>query len=198
MENIILASLSERRSRILSECGIKHEVVPSHIDEITGAGENIEKIVIKNAESKAMDVASDNTDSIVIGADTLVVHDNKVIGKPKSEEEAKCMLKNFSGSKLDVYTGLCVAKRGQMSSGVDKSSLQVVKIGDEKIDKYFNLLGPYDKAGGFSIEGVGSLLFDNIEGSYFNILGLPMIKLKELFENIELDISDYIQPDLQT
>jgi len=79
------------------------------------------------------------------------------------------------------------------ASGYDKSDISVRPISDAEAEKYFRLLGPYDKAGGFSIEGVGSLIFDDIRGSYFNILGLPMIKLAELFRETGFDILDFIE-----
>lgn len=195
MKDIVLASASKRRSMILSECGIDHKVVVSYADEHTGEGKEIYETVVENASKKAETVAKDVPKSIIIGADTLVVHDGTVLGKPKDEEVARAMLKNFSGSEIEVYTGLCVldAMTGKKSSGYDKSDLVVTTLNDEDVEKYFRLLGPYDKAGGFSIEGVGSLIFDNISGSYFNILGLPMMKLAKLFREIGLDILDFIK-----
>jgi len=186
MKTIILASASERRSRILSECGIKHKVVPGAVEE----GPD----VLENAVKKAENAAGRFKDAIIIGADTLVVHDGDILGKPNSEDTAKEMLARFSGSEVEVYTGLCVIDTGtgKKASGAEKSSLSVHELADERIDKYFKLLAPYDKAGGFSIEGVGSLVFDDIRGSYFNILGLPMTKLAELFGEIGEDILDYV------
>jgi len=100
------------------------------------------------------------------------------------------MLKAMSGKTISVYTGLCVidSKRKKMISGYERSKVTVKKIRPAEISRFFKLLGPYDKAGGFSIEGVGSFIFDDIKGSYFNVLGLPMAKLKELFEKIGADI----------
>ena len=192
MGQIILASASERRSRILSECGIDHKVIKGEIEETADPGMDISDIVQINAERKAKAVPAENG-MVVIGADTLVMHENSIIGKPKDEEAAKKMLKDFSDSKLDVYTGLCVIKGEKKAIGFEKSSLRVISLACERIEKIFKLLGPHDKAGGFSIEGVGSLIFDDIEGSYFNILGLPMIKLNELFRKIGLDLIDYIK-----
>ncbi|MFH1394671.1 MAG: nucleoside triphosphate pyrophosphatase [Candidatus Omnitrophota bacterium] len=190
---VILASLSERRSRILSDCGIEHQVIHSGACENIDDGKDISEIVQINAERKAEKVAEKHKDALVIGADTLVIHEGNILGKPDSEHSAREMLKRFSGEKLEVYTGLCVINDTKKSVDFDKSVLNVVSLTDDQIERYFKLLGPYDKAGGFSIEGVGSLLFDNIKGSYFNILGLPMRKLKDLFEEIDLDILDFIK-----
>lgn len=194
MKQIILASASKRRFSILSDCGIHSQVIPSGVEEDMDPSLDISEIVQRNAVRKAEKVAENNKESIVIGADTLVLHGEDVLGKPDSEQSAKDMLIRFSGDKLDVYTGLTVICGEKKAIGFEKSSLNVVKITSEEVDKYFHFLGSYDKAGGFSIEGVGSLIFDNITGSYFNILGLPMMKLKDLFKEIGFDILDFIRP----
>ena len=195
MREIILASASERRSRILSECGIRHRVVPSGVEEMIGKSESIREIVQVNASKKAGKVALNEKKAVVIGADTLVVCGSEIIGKPEDERAAKELLRKFSGAEVEVYTGLCVyvPEEGLIVKGVQRSGLIVMTLTEKQVDKYFNLLGPYDKAGGFSIEGVGSLIFDDIKGSYFNILGLPMIKLGELFKKAGMDILDYVQ-----
>jgi len=194
MKKVILASASERRSRILSESGILHEVSPSGArEDMVEAGE-VPGIVQGNAVRKARKVAEKEKNAVVIGADTLVAHGKDILGKPDNEEAARMMLKRFSGSGVDVYTGLCVIDRpgGKEASGYEKSSLAVVPLDDKEVEKYFRLLGPYDKAGGFSIEGVGAFLFDDIRGSYFNILGLPMRRLAGLFNELGLDILDFV------
>lgn len=196
MKEVILASASDRRSRILIDCGITHKVVPSGAAEDMAETGDTPGIVQGNAVRKARAVAEGAEGPVVIGADTLVAHGKDILGKPDNEDAARMMLKRFSGTDVEVYTGLCVIDTvtGKEASGVEKSSLTVVSLTDEEVEKYFRLLGPYDKAGGFSIEGVGSLLFDDIKGSYFNILGLPMMKLKQLFAEIDLDILEFIQP----
>jgi septum formation protein len=126
-----------------------------------------------------------------------VVHGKDILGKPGDEAAARDMLKRFSGGKIDIYTGLCVidASTGKRAVGFERSGLAVASLTDGEVGRYFRLLAPYDKAGGFSIEGIGSLLFDDISGSYFNILGLPMMKLKDLFKEAGLDILDYVIPE---
>ncbi|MFH1878989.1 MAG: Maf family protein [Candidatus Omnitrophota bacterium] len=193
--DIILASASVRRAEILSSCGIKFRVVPSGAEEDLEQHRPVYETVQINALRKAETVASGEELSIVVAADTLVVYGGKVIGKPGSEEDARMLLKNFSGGEVEVCTGLCVidSLKGAKAVGFEKSSLNVASLTDREVDRYFRLLGPYDKAGGFSIEGVGSIIFDNIRGSYFNILGLPMMKLKELFSEAGLDLLDYVE-----
>lgn len=195
MKRVILASASERRSRILTECGIPHEVVVTGVEEEVDKEKAVFNIVIDNASRKVDSLIEKEKSAVIIGADTLVVHGEDILGKPGDEDAARQMLKKFSGESIDVYTGLCVADSGsgRKACGYDKSSLVVASLSDEEVAKYFKLLAPYDKAGGFSIEGVGPLIFDNIKGSYFNILGLPMMKLAGLFKEIDLDISSFIE-----
>jgi septum formation protein len=193
MQSIILASGSKRRSQILSGCGIKHRVFISNATELLCQDRSVVWNVIENARRKAFLCAQRHRDSIIISADTLVVLDRQLIGKPKNKTQAKELFKRFSGKRITVVTGLCVQDlaRGRIARGSEKSFLYAKKLKQKEIDNYFLALKPYDKAGGFSIEGIGSFIYDDIRGSYFNILGLPMIKLKELFSDIELNILDF-------
>ena len=115
-----------------------------------------------------------------------------LIGKPKTRKEARALLKAFSGKTIVVYTGLCVidVKKRTSASGIDVSKVRVKRLSRKKIDKFVKIAGPHDKAGGFSIEGPGAFIFDNIEGSFYNVLGLPMMKLNELFEKLGVDLLD--------
>jgi septum formation protein len=194
VKEIVLASASERRTRILSECGVAHRIVTSAVVEAPGGDKQVFETVCENAALKAAGVAGDLPDALVIGADTLVAHGDDIMGKPDGAEDAREMLRRFSGGEIEVYTGLCVIRTdsGQKATGYEKSALRVVKLSASEEEKYFRLLAPYDKAGGFSIEGIGALLFDNIDGSYFNILGLPMIRLGKLFAEVNLDILDFV------
>lgn len=209
---IILASKSKRRSAILKSCSIPHRVVPSRIRELhpvrdktlkvptisNGVHKNIkrpEALVMLNAGRKAEAVARRIRKGIMIGVDTLALFKGRLVGKPHSRIEAKRMLEDFSGNRIIVYSGICVINTYNLKkrSGFDKTSLYIRKIPRCDMDKYFRLLGPYDKAGGFSIEGIGSIVFDDIRGSYFNVLGLPMGKLQELFRDIGLDLLDFVR-----
>jgi septum formation protein len=194
MKKIVLASASKRRSAILSSCGIKHKVIPSNAAETRPDKGNIRGCVVENAQIKALYALPKVKDSVVIGADTLVLAGKDIIGKPGNKRQAKALLRKFSAKKIDVFTGLFIidVPSGRSAKGFDKSSIFVKRLDTEKIDSYFNLLMPYDKAGGFSIEGVGSIIFDKIRGSYFNILGLPMHKLDDLFGRVGLDLVDFI------
>lgn len=194
---IILASGSKRRSEILSSCGIKHIVMPSSAHEIMPKKNNLLNILAENAELKARTVHEiikyKSSRAVIIGADTLVSSGRKVIGKPRNKKDAVRILKSFSGRKIEVITALFVidTHKDLSAKGFEKSLIRVKSIAPREINKYFTKLGPYDKAGGFSIEGAGSLIFDDITGSYFNILGLPMEKLARLFSKIGYSLLDF-------
>jgi len=192
--DIILASCSKRRSLILSSCGIRHKVIASGVKEIR-EGKFPERIAMINALLKAAKVGRRFNTGYVIGADTLVKLKRDIIGKPHSAHHARAMLKAMSGKDISVYTGLCVVdvKKKKLIVDYEMSDVKVKKIRPAEFSRYFRLLSPYDKAGGFSIEGVGSFIFDNIKGSYFNVLGLPMARLQDMFKKLGLDILRFIK-----
>jgi septum formation protein len=193
MKKIILASASKRRSQILSSCGIRHKVCIANIEEAHYQSRTATWNVRENAMRKASACAKRYKNSIVIGADTLVVLNKRLFGKPEDKSHAKKLFRAFSGKRLEIITGLCVIDTlsGKIDCGTEKSLLYAQELHEKDLDKYFAALKPYDKAGGFSIEGIGSFIYDDIKGSYFNILGLPMIKLKCLFEKLGLNILDF-------
>jgi septum formation protein len=195
VKKIILASQSKRRSAILKSCHIPHRVVVSGASELHKPTKRPGALVALNAERKVAAVARRERSAVIIGVDTLVLFKKRLLGKPRTKGQAKGMLKAFSGGRIAVYTGICVVDSGtsRKAAGFEKTSLRIKKIPASDIDRYFRLLGPYDKAGGFSIEGVGSIIFDDVTGSYFNVLGLPMGKLQDLFRKIELDLLDFIK-----
>ena len=187
---IILASASKRRSKILKECGVAHRVVISNVPEKMDHKRGARFNVLHNARVKAEKIAGRYRQGFIIGADTVVLLGKRLIGKPKTKKEAISLLNAFSAKTILVYTGLCVidAKKGKSASGIDVSKIRLERLSHKKIDKFVNVAGPHDKAGGFSIEGPGAFVFDNIEGSFYNILGLPMMKLNQLFEKLGVDL----------
>ena len=193
VKEIVLASASKRRSQILSSCGIKHKIFMSNAQEVHFQNRTPAWNVKENARRKARICAKKYRNNVIIAADTLVVLKGKLIGKPKNEIEAKKLFKAFSGNRLEVVSGVCVmdTQTGKNACAIERSLLYAQELYDKDLDRYFDALKPYDKAGGFSIEGIGSLIYDDIKGSYFNILGLPMILLKNLFKKIGLDILDF-------
>ena len=195
IKEVVLASASQRRSQILSSCGIKHKVFTSNVEEVHFQHRTPAWNVRENARRKAYICAKKYRNSIIIAADTLVVLNKELIGKPKNEAQAKKLFIAFSGNRIEIISGLCVIDTltGRNACATERSLLYAQELHDKDLDIYFNALKPYDKAGGFSIEGIGSFIYDDIKGSYFNILGLPMVKLKELFNKIGLNILDFCQ-----
>lgn len=176
-------------------CGISFKVVVSDAEEDMDPAKHVSDLVRANAERKAEAVSRPNPGAVVVGADTLVAHGEDILGKPGDENAAREMLKRFSGSDIEVFTGLCVidGTTGRRATGVDRSELNVAPLTDKEVDRFFPIMGPYDKAGGFTMEGPGAMLFDDIKGSYFNILGLPMMKLRAMFREVGLDILDFVR-----
>jgi septum formation protein len=191
---IILASASKRRSKILNECGINHQIIISNATETIDKTKSIRTNVLLNAQAKAKKVASKYKTGFIIGADTIVLAGKRKFGKPKTKKKAKEFLRLFSGKTLFVYTGLCIidAKRQITQSTVEKSKIHVRKLSEKEISSFVRIASFDDKAGGFSIEGPGSFIFDNIQGSFYNILGLPIAKLNHLFKKLGINLLEEI------
>ncbi len=187
---IILASASKRRSKILEECGIKHRIAVSNASEKMDHKKGARFNVLYNARAKVEKVAGRYKEGYIIGADTVVLLGKRLMGKPATRDEARAFLKAFSGKVLMVYTGICVmdVKSGRIVTTVDVSRVRVRKLSSKEIDTFVKISGPHDKAGGFSIEGPGAFIFDDVKGSFYNILGLPMMKLDELFRKQGVDL----------
>jgi len=194
---LILASASKRRKEILKSCSIRHKIIVSRISEKFHHRLHPKELVLHNAREKANAVASKISSGIVLGCDTLVLFKSRPIGKPRNAKEARRLLKAFSANKLFVYTGMCLIdiERHRQASSITKTEIKVKKVADKELGRYLSLLGPHDKAGGFSIEGAGSILFDRLKGSYFNVLGLPMNALADLFIKLGLNILDFISKE---
>ncbi len=185
---IILASKSERRSKILNELGIKHKVIVSSVKEDNTNHDNPKETVLAHAIQKAEDIFSKNKDSVVIGADTIVVCHGKIYGKPVSMKEAEEFICKFMGKTIDIYTGLAVLYKNKQETGVDISKIHVKVLNIDTVREFLSSINPLDRAGGFSMEGPMSIMFDNIEGSFFNILGMPVSLLYDLFQKMNIPI----------
>jgi len=179
--DIVLASSSPRRKELLKNLNMNFRVVPSDVEEVMLDDEKPEALAMRLAFSKAFDVATKNENSIVIGADTIVVLNNKVLGKPKDENDAFNMLKNLSNTYHQVITGISLIKLSDEKKIVEYvvSNVKFKKLDDDKIKRYIDTKEPLDKAGAYGIQGYGSLLVEEIQGDYFNIVGLPISKLEE-------------------
>jgi septum formation protein len=174
---IILASESPRRRELLGLLGLDFEIVPSRIQEEVGEEGSPQEIVQRLALEKARDVAQRETDAIVIGADTMVVLENHILGKPVDEEDARRMLHLLSGRCHQVMTGLAVLCGQKTLVGVEVTNVQFNPLQESEIDYYIQTGEPMDKAGAYAIQGRGSVMIDSIHGCYFNVVGLPISHL---------------------
>ncbi|MFH1336099.1 MAG: Maf family protein [Candidatus Zixiibacteriota bacterium] len=183
---LILASSSPRRKEILEKEGIEFEIkFPSDIVEETSNSDPVEHVLIlsrKKAES-----VSDRTDGgIILGADTVVVLNGVILGKPQNSKEAFGMLRKLSGRSHRVYTGITLWNKynGKIISDYDCTEVRFNRLEDQKIASYIDTGEPMDKAGAYGIQGMGSFLVESINGNLDNVIGLPTGKLKEMLINI--------------
>ncbi|MDO5707418.1 MAG: Maf family protein [Andreesenia angusta] len=188
MMDIVLASKSERRIELLSKYDIKLSIMPSDIEEVFGFESKAEINAMTLAFEKAWDIAKKvNKKSIIIGADTVVYKD-KILGKPLDRDDGFNMLKNLSKSEHYVITGFSIINRENNIKLVDyeKSIVRFRELSDNMINNYLDKGEYRDKAGAYAIQGIGEILCESFEGSYSNIVGLPISKLdqklKELFK----------------
>lgn len=195
MERIILASASPRRRELLEQLGIKFDIVVS-----TETEENIDKSLPPEAYTselallKAAAVGKKLTElnrknSIIIAADTVVYFEGKILGKPKNDADARDMLKMLSDNRHEVYTGICVMrlKDAYTVSRSVKTSVKFKSLTDAMIDGYIRTQEPADKAGAYGIQGMGAVLVEEIQGDYFNVVGLPLSCLYDILKN-EFDV----------
>jgi septum formation protein len=175
---VVLASASPRRRELLRLVGIEHTVIPADIDEDYPPGEAPAVYAERLAREKAG--AIDRADAVVIGSDTIVVVDGDVLGKPRDREQAVAMLRRLSGRAHVVMTGVAVAWRGRMSSGVEEVSVTFRALSDDEIRRYVETGEPMDKAGAYGIQGFGATIVDRVDGDYFAVMGLPLSRLVRL------------------
>lgn len=178
---LILASKSPRRCYLLEQAGIEFSVIPSSFDENSVKLSSPDIYVRQLAESKAGDISEQYPDSWVIGADTIVLIDGTILGKPGSSTEARTMLKSLSGKTHQVLTGYCICchRIGRLFSETVKTEVRFKKLTEKEIDWYINSGEPFDKAGAYGIQGIGMFLVRRINGSYTNVVGLPVCEIVE-------------------
>lgn len=174
MSEIILASASPRRKELLSLAGTDFIVKVADVDEVIDPSLTPDGVVMSLANQKAQAVASENPDSLVIGADTVVVLDGKILGKPKSEENAVELLTMLSGRVHTVYTGVALIKGEKVKTFCEATQVEFYPLTDEEIKAYVATKEPMDKAGAYGIQGKGCILIRKIDGDYFNVVGLPV------------------------
>ena len=176
--DLILASSSPRRKELLEMLKIPFQVKVSYAEETYQNGMEPQEIVMELARIKSTAIAETNRDSVVIGADTIVVMDGDILGKPKNTEEAISMLTRLSGSVHQVYTGVAILKGQDSILFYEKTDVEFWTLDKEEIEQYVLTGESFDKAGSYGIQGYGSLLVKRIQGDYFTVVGLPISRLK--------------------
>ncbi len=171
---IILASRSPRRAKLLKDAGIDFIVEPSNIDEVFEDHLEPKEIVIELAKQKAQAVAENHPDDTIIAADTIVVFNGEILGKPKDEEDAYRMLKMLSSETHQVYTGVALQQNNIKHSFCSKTEVTMKKLSDLEIKEYIQTQEPMDKAGAYGIQGLGGALVESYQGDFFTIVGLPL------------------------
>lgn len=184
---LILASASPRRAQLLKQVGIPFQVIPSTVNEEVECF-TAEEMVVKLALAKARQVASALSDGLVLGADTVVVDHDSVLGKPRSADEARNMLKQLSGGEHRVITGLALvdAAGGGYQTAVSETRVWMRALESELINAYVATGEPMDKAGAYGIQGKAAIFVERIEGCYFNVVGLPVSELCFLLSRMEI------------
>ena len=183
--NVILASLSPRRQELLRFIFDDFSIVASNCEESVPKNIFVDIIPEYLAQHKALDVANTvKTDSLVIGADTCVIYDNKVLGKPKNENDAINTLKMLSGNVHKVITGCAIVYKGKMHSFSVETEVEFYSLSDEEINSYIDEYKPFDKAGSYGIQDKAGLFVKQIKGDYFNVVGLPIARPNKEIEEI--------------
>jgi septum formation protein len=182
----ILASASPRRIELLRLMGLEFDIIPSDVDESFIEGESPRNHVLRLSAEKARTVSMRHPEAWVMGADTIVVIDSKVLGKPHTTAEAKEMLGKLSGQTHTVFTGFTVTNRNEnflLSDAVD-SSVRFRNIPEDEMAWYTASKEPYDKAGGYAVQGMGAFFIREIHGSYTNVMGLPLCEVVDVLKRI--------------
>ncbi|MBQ9433661.1 MAG: septum formation inhibitor Maf [Synergistaceae bacterium] len=185
---IILASGSPRRRALLHDLGLTFEVYKPDVDESHSPDENPESLCARLSRLKAESGAQKFPDAVVIAADTIVVIDGHILGKPASREDALRMLKALRGREHEVLTGLSVCMNRRVLTHVEHTTVKFRPLTDAEISAYVSTGECDDKAGAYAVQGKGSLLIEGLQGDYFNVVGLPVCRLGIILHEFGINI----------
>ena len=186
--DLILASSSPRRRELLGQIGVKFRIEKPDIDEVRAEGETGATYVCRLAEEKASVVAQRQESSVVLAADTTVVLDGDILEKPLSDRHGIEMLRRLSGNMHEVLTGVALIDGQKRKSFVCSSRVFFRELSDEEIVWYWNTGEPLDKAGGYGLQGIGAAFVTAIEGSYTNVIGLPLAETVLLLRDFGINL----------
>ena len=181
---VVLASSSPRRRELLALVGISHQVRPANIDETLRPRETPRRYAERLAREKATAVATRDPNMITIGADTIVVINRKILGKPADAEQAGAMLRQLSGREHTVVTAIAVSRGKKLRSAVDEVRVRFRKLRADEIDAYIATGEPMDKAGAYGIQGYGATIVECIDGDYFAVMGMSLVRLVGLLRDV--------------
>lgn len=184
MKRLVLASGSPRRKELLASLGYPFEVIVSDIEEVVDNSLEVKEIVKSLALQKATAVFNENKDAVVIGSDTVVACQGKILGKPHSKQECKEMMELLRNREHSVITGVAILYDDKVVNFADESKVYFDDISDEEIAEYVEMKEPYDKAGGYAIQGWAGKFISRIDGSYYTIVGLPTSSLYKALKEI--------------
>ncbi|TCK98084.1 septum formation protein [Natranaerovirga hydrolytica] len=193
MKKLILASQSPRRKELLKSLGLSFQSITSHIDEENFHLQSPEDMVKALAYAKADAVSKGvEEDAVIIGSDTVVVLDNKILGKPKNKEEAAYFLELLSGNMHTVYTGIAIKDNKNSNSYIDVEQTQVYmkKLTQDEIQAYIHSNEPMDKAGAYGIQGLGAIFIEKIIGDYYSVMGFPILKFYLGMQSMGINLFD--------
>ncbi|AUM96780.1 TPA: Maf-like protein [Clostridium botulinum] len=194
MENIILASASQRRQELLKRILGNFQIIVSDFDESSiPFKNNIPSYVMNLAEGKARSVSKkimDQDNNLIIGCDTIVAFNNRILGKPKDKKNAFEMLQALSGNEHEVYSGLAIldVKSNKIIKDFVCTKVKFSKLTSSQIEKYINTGDPMDKAGAYGIQGKAGVFVENINGCYYNVVGLPLNKLNSMLMEMGVNL----------
>jgi septum formation protein len=185
---LVLASASPRRADLLRAAGLPFEVHPVDVDECFRPGETPERAVARIAELKAAAGLALHPEAVILGADTTVVVEGDTLAKPANDRDAVRMLRRLSGRSHDVLTGVCLSSRERRLVHVESTRVRMTELTEAEIAWYVATGEPFDKAGGYAVQGLASRFIERIEGSYSNVVGLPVSSVYALLNELGCDI----------
>ena len=174
MKTLILASSSPRRKALLKQANLTFTVLPSHMKESIAPYSSPQDAVKSLARKKAMDIFQQHPDNVILAADTVVVFQGKILGKPADEQEAYEMLERLSGRQHDVFTGVAIVSADAEIVFYDATRVTFWDLEREDIERYVASGEPFDKAGAYGIQGLGAIFVKEIQGDFYNVVGLPL------------------------
>lgn len=189
---IVLASASPRRLSLLQQLGLAVEVCPADIDESIVGHETGGEYVGRLSCEKASAVAADYKGRLVVGADTAIEINGRILGKPTDRSDCFRMLNMMQGKTHSVYTGVAITGQGRAESCVVETRVQLMPMTETEIDAYWTSGEPAGKAGSYAIQGIGAMLVKRIEGSYFNVVGLPLHETAHLLSRFGVSVSSIL------